>query len=229
MPSSGSSSPPTPTAKTLTIADNGIGMNREDLVDNLGTIARSGTAAFLKEATGDAAKDLSLIGQFGVGFYSAFMVADRVEVLSRQGRGEPGLALGLRRQGRVRRRGRRRRRPRHDDRPPSARGCRRVPRAAAPQDHRRPLFRPYRRCRSCSRPSGKEDKLNDAPGAVDAAEVGDHRAAIWRVLPPCLPRLRRAVAHHPLAGRRQDRLHRLALRARAAGPSICSIPSASTG
>ncbi|WP_151179750.1 molecular chaperone HtpG [Hypericibacter terrae] len=71
-------------AGTLTIADNGIGMNREDLVENLGTIARSGTAAFLKQATGDAAKDLALIGQFGVGFYAAFMVADQVEVVSRK-------------------------------------------------------------------------------------------------------------------------------------------------
>src|SRR6266481_1343908 len=70
--------------KMLTVGDNGIGMNREDLVANLGTIARSGTAAFLKEATGDAAKDLSLIGQFGVGFYAAFMVADRIEVFSRR-------------------------------------------------------------------------------------------------------------------------------------------------
>ncbi|MEA2783305.1 MAG: molecular chaperone HtpG [Rhodospirillaceae bacterium] len=70
--------------RTLSIADNGIGMNREDLVANLGTIARSGTAAFLQEATGDAAKDLSLIGQFGVGFYAAFMVADRIEVFSRR-------------------------------------------------------------------------------------------------------------------------------------------------
>ncbi len=76
-------------ARTLTVADNGIGMNREDLVENLGTIARSGTAAFmrsLKESAkeGDARKDVNLIGQFGVGFYSAFMVADRVEVLTRK-------------------------------------------------------------------------------------------------------------------------------------------------
>src|SRR5262249_43856124 len=71
-------------ARTLTIADNGVGMNHDDLVENLGTIARSGTAAFLKQMTGDAAKDMALIGQFGVGFYSAFMVADRVEVLSRK-------------------------------------------------------------------------------------------------------------------------------------------------
>ena len=69
-------------ARTLTVADNGIGMNRDDLVENLGTIARSGTAAFVKQMTGDASKDMALIGQFGVGFYSAFMVADRVEVES---------------------------------------------------------------------------------------------------------------------------------------------------
>jgi molecular chaperone HtpG len=75
---------PDKAARTLTIADNGIGMNRTELVDNLGTIARSGTAAFLNQLTGDAGKDLSLIGQFGVGFYSAFMVAERVEVITRK-------------------------------------------------------------------------------------------------------------------------------------------------
>ena len=71
-------------ARTLTIADNGIGMNHDDLVENLGTIARSGTAAFMKNLTGDAKKDMALIGQFGVGFYSAFMVADHVEVTTRK-------------------------------------------------------------------------------------------------------------------------------------------------
>jgi molecular chaperone HtpG len=71
-------------AKTLTIADTGIGMNEEDLVSHLGTIARSGTKNFLAQLSGDAKKDSNLIGQFGVGFYSAFMVADRIEVVSRK-------------------------------------------------------------------------------------------------------------------------------------------------
>jgi len=70
--------------KTLTIADTGIGMNEEDLVSHLGTIARSGTKNFLSQLSGDAKKDSNLIGQFGVGFYSAFMVCDKVEVVSRK-------------------------------------------------------------------------------------------------------------------------------------------------
>lgn len=70
--------------QTLTIADTGIGMNEEDLISNLGTIARSGTKNFLSQLSGDAKKDSNLIGQFGVGFYSAFMVADKIEVVSRK-------------------------------------------------------------------------------------------------------------------------------------------------
>ena len=75
---------PDKASRQLVVADNGIGMNHGDLVENLGTIARSGTAAFMKQMTGDAAKDMALIGQFGVGFYSAFMVADKVVVESRK-------------------------------------------------------------------------------------------------------------------------------------------------
>ncbi|POP52451.1 molecular chaperone HtpG [Zhongshania marina] len=71
-------------ANTLTLNDNGIGMSREEVINNLGTIARSGTAEFLKNLTGDGKKDSQLIGQFGVGFYSAFIVAERVEVFTRR-------------------------------------------------------------------------------------------------------------------------------------------------
>src|SRR5271168_5035233 len=70
--------------KTLTISDTGIGMYEQDLTSNLGTIARSGTKNFLSQLSGDAKKDSNLIGQFGVGFYSVFMVADKVEVFSRK-------------------------------------------------------------------------------------------------------------------------------------------------
>lgn len=71
-------------AKTLTIADNGIGMSREEAIEHLGTIAKSGTANFMASLTGDQKKDAQLIGQFGVGFYSAFIVADKVEVHTRR-------------------------------------------------------------------------------------------------------------------------------------------------
>jgi molecular chaperone HtpG len=71
-------------AKTFTITDNGVGMNEEDLKENLGTIAKSGTENFLKSLTGENKKDVELIGQFGVGFYSAFMIADEVTVESKK-------------------------------------------------------------------------------------------------------------------------------------------------
>ena len=76
-------------AGTVTISDNGIGMSREEVIDNLGTIAKSGTAQFLANLTGDEKKDSHLIGQFGVGFYSAFIVADKVEVLTRRAGSSP--------------------------------------------------------------------------------------------------------------------------------------------
>ncbi len=71
-------------AKTVTISDNGIGMSRDEVITNLGTIAKSGTAQFMQNLTGDQKKDSQLIGQFGVGFYSAFIVADKVEVFTRR-------------------------------------------------------------------------------------------------------------------------------------------------
>ncbi len=70
--------------RSITVADNGIGMNRDELIENLGTIARSGTTAFLDSLSGDEQKDAALIGQFGVGFYSCFSVAEKVEVVTRK-------------------------------------------------------------------------------------------------------------------------------------------------
>ena len=71
-------------ARTITVADNGIGMSRQEVIDNIGTIAKSGTREFLSALTGDQRKDATLIGQFGVGFYSAFIVADRVTLTTRR-------------------------------------------------------------------------------------------------------------------------------------------------
>jgi molecular chaperone HtpG len=71
-------------ARTITVSDNGIGMSREEVIANIGTIAKSGTREFFARLTGDQAKDARLIGQFGVGFYSSFIVADRVTLITRR-------------------------------------------------------------------------------------------------------------------------------------------------
>ncbi|MBC7500087.1 MAG: ATP-binding protein, partial [Herminiimonas sp.] len=71
-------------ARTITISDNGIGMSRADAIEHLGTIAKSGTREFFSKLSGDQQKDAALIGQFGVGFYSAFIVADRITVVTRR-------------------------------------------------------------------------------------------------------------------------------------------------
>jgi molecular chaperone HtpG len=76
-------------ARTITVRDNGIGMSREEVIDNIGTIAKSGTQEFFKSLTGDKAKDTQLIGQFGVGFYSSFIVADKVTLFTRRAGNEP--------------------------------------------------------------------------------------------------------------------------------------------
>ena len=80
-------------ARTITISDNGIGMSRQEAIDHLGTIAKSGTREFFSQLTGDQQKDAQLIGQFGVGFYSSFIVADRVSVLTRRAGAAPGEAI----------------------------------------------------------------------------------------------------------------------------------------
>ena len=91
-------------AKTITIRDNGIGMSLDEAVSHLGTIAKSGTREFVSQLEGEQKKDANLIGQFGVGFYSGFIVADRLtrRVAPRRAAGRPGRALGLARRGRLR-------------------------------------------------------------------------------------------------------------------------------
>jgi molecular chaperone HtpG len=73
-----------PKARTITVSDNGIGMSRDEVIQNIGTIAKSGTREFFESLTGDQSKDAHLIGQFGVGFYSSFIVADRVTLTTRR-------------------------------------------------------------------------------------------------------------------------------------------------
>jgi molecular chaperone HtpG len=86
-------------ARTITLSDNGIGMNRDEVIENLGTIAKSGTAQFLQNMSGDQKKDSQLIGQFGVGFYSAFIVADKVEVITRRAGENPEAGVHWESQG----------------------------------------------------------------------------------------------------------------------------------
>ena len=212
MPSSGSGSFPTAAARTLTVSDNGIGMTRQELIDNLGTIARSGTAAFLEAASGDQAKDVSLIGQFGVGFYAAFMVADEVRVVSRRAGETEAHEWRSDGQGRVHAGAGGARGPRHRRDPASEEGGGRIPRAGSPQAHRRQIFRSHRAADPDRRgPQGRtrERRL----GALDAPEIRDHRAAIRRVLSPCRACLRPAVADAAFPRRRQDRVQRPAFRA----------------
>ena len=81
-------------ARTVTVSDNGVGMSREEVIHNIGTIAKSGTREFFQRLTGDQAKDANLIGQFGVGFYSSFIVADKVTLITR--RAGMGVEHGVR-------------------------------------------------------------------------------------------------------------------------------------
>ena len=125
-------------AGTITVADNGIGMSRQEVIEHIGTIAKSGTREFLQALTGDQRKDATLIGQFGVGFYSSFIVAERVVLTTRRAGlpAERGRPVGVRRPGRVHAGADRAPGPRHDDRAPAPRGRRRpAERLPAALDH----------------------------------------------------------------------------------------------
>ncbi len=166
-------------SRTLTIADNGIGMNRDELIENLGTIARSGTAAFMSQLSGDARKDMSLIGQFGVGFYSAFMVAEKVEVLTRKAGESEGWRWVSDGKGEFTIEPRARCGARASDRRPSARGRGRISRPGPAAPDRSSLFRPYRPAdRAQGRRQGRHDQHR--LGAVDPAKIRDYRTSNTR-------------------------------------------------
>ena len=172
-------------ARTLTIHDNGIGMSRDEVVDNIGTIAKSGTRELVERMKqGESQQTIAeLIGQFGVGFYSSFMVADRVELVTRRAGETAGHALGVDRRRHLHHRGGREGRPRHHDHPPpQARGQRerhgRLLRPLGDQPHRPPLLglrrlpdHPHRR--EGPRDRGPRQGEGDRREAEDAARGED--------------------------------------------------------
>ena len=201
----------------LTVSDNGIGMSREDLVENLGTIARSGTGRFLEQLSGEQDHDLKLIGQFGVGFYSVFMVADRVVVQSRRAGEEQGwLWASDGRSGYT-----------------VQEAAGRLPRGTSVTLHmkadakefldsledppdRADLLRPYRHPdhpRAPAQGRRHQDQPRRAAADqrgqrdLDPAQGRDHRGAVQGVLPPRRARLRRAVRARAFHGRGHALLH----------------------
>jgi molecular chaperone HtpG len=204
-------------AKTLSVIDNGIGMSRDELIDNLGTIAKSGTEAFMREAAaGDSPP--RLIGQFGIGFYSAFMVASAVEVISRKagadeawiwrsdGAGtftvEPAPAEPKTRRGTEVRLHLR------DD-------CRGVPRPRAPRGHRPPLLRSHRSPDHDRRREGGGELRPDQcrERHLDASQGRGVAGGAQGILRLCLRPLCRSGLDHSLPRRRAPRIHR---------PPLCS-------
>ena len=217
-------------AGTLVVEDNGIGMDRQELIDNLGTIARSGTRAFL-EGLAEGREGANLIGQFGVGFYSAFMVARAVEVVSRRAGSERGVAVAVGRGGEL-----------HDRAGPLDEGAGARHAGDAHARRRRQGLRRARRPSSGWSPNTPAHVpvpivLKLADGAAEKT-LGDG-SALWRkpksavskerirrVLPPRRRPVRRAGADHPLPRRGPQRILGAAVRARRRSRSTCSIPSA---
>ncbi len=211
-------------AKTITISDNGIGLSAEEAVANLGTIAKSGTREFVSALQGDQKKDAQLIGQFGVGFYSGFIVADRITVESRRA-GLParrGRALDLGRRRRLRGRDDHSRRARHQRHPAPARRRGRIPqRLEAALDHLE-VLRPHlaadpdaeggvgRRGEQAG-DEGRVGAGQQGVGALVAAEGRDHERAVRGVLQADQLRQRSAARLHPQPGRGPERIHAAAL------------------
>lgn len=210
-----------PEARTLTVRDNGIGMTRDDLVELIGTIAKSGTAGMLEKIkeSQDAATAESLIGQFGVGFYSAFMVADKVTLCTRRAGDRHGHPVGVRRRGHLRRPGRRRPGRGHLGHPaPQARRqrgrARRLPvRVEDPSDREavlglHPLAHPHGhrtpRRRRRDHPRDRHAQLDE--GTVGPASHRGDRGRVQGVLPADQPRLAAPGRDDPHARRRHLRV-----------------------
>ena len=198
--------------KTLTIRDNGIGMSREEAVSHLGTIARSGTSEFFKKLSGDQQKDSQLIGQFGVGFYSAFIVADRVEVLTRRAGLAPseGVRWESAADGEFSVETIERRGAWHHHRAAPQGGRQGVPRHLAPALAGAALFGSHRlpgahaeRGRGHARVRGRQSRH----GALGASQGRDQGRGVRRVLPSPDARFRRAADLVAQPRRGQARLH----------------------
>ncbi len=209
-----------PKARTISVADNGIGMSRDEVVANIGTIAKSGTREFVASMSGDAAKDAGLIGQFGVGFYSAFLVADRVTLVTRAAGAPPdqGVRWESVGEGEYTIESDRRGGTGHDGDAASARGHGRVPLAPAACGDRPQVLGSHRHPGADAQGDlGRGDEVarqgrSGGDGqrgvrAVDAAEDRDHRRAVCRVLQARRPRLRGAARARPRQGRGPVRVH----------------------
>ena len=229
-------------ARTITVSDNGIGMSRQEVIDHIGTIAKSGTREFFERLTSDPAKDAQLIGQFGVGFYSSFIVADRVTLITRRA----GLdrrtrrALGERRRGRLHHRDRRQGDARHRRRRCTcgrkrtsccpARACARSC-ASTPTTSRVPILMKKEQWDADAREAGDDRRGRaDQPGlgAVGAAEVGDHRGAVPRVLQARRARFRAAARLHATRRSRAGRSTRSCSSSRSGRRSTSGIASIGT-
>ena len=202
-----------PDARTITVADNGIGMSRAEVIEHIGTIAKSGTREFFQALTGDQRKDATLIGQFGVGFYSSFIVADRVELTTRRAGLAPDQGVRWNSDGRGEYTLEAAERPSRgttivlhlrDGEDDLLSGFRLRSIIRKYSDHiSLPILMPAEKADRDARRAGRGPGRQPGLGAVGAAQERDQRPGLHRLLPAHLRRLRRP-AH---LGAQQDRGH----------------------